>query len=406
MPSLPPSDLIPPDGLLEVLRGWSGRGLLVAVGALPPGGDLFDREWRATETLARARRALLSYLAEARDGQAGLISRLPQHADKWFDLIPATALRHRHIDESPFRGVNWELTRRIYGWPPTAFCGRLRHRVIDDALLAPLAWVLDKLIGLREYESALPPDLYKAIQPAMRAATEVLQHEEVRQVMPGHRPTGESYATLVNEGSPWSTIAEIGRILVSVDDDPLAAAELLLFPDEAISWRLFHLACLGEVLLALDQQGYRVTSQRALGGEATGPAYQATKNERQVDVWFEAAGAWRHYDAESPYRNAAPFDGRPLGADILLRTSDGKKAVLIECKYYMNNPQQIPRDGYIQALAYAAEAHGRLASEVCAIAVGPERLLSWLGHTTTPVGTVYICSHVHLRDLISGFLIG
>lgn len=403
MPSLPPTDLIPPDGLREVLSGWSGRGLLSVIAALPPSGELLDRDWRAADVVSRARRTLLSYLSESRDGNDGLICRLPAGLQNWLDVIPAAALRHRRVDTAPFRGVDWVTTRRLHGWPPSAFSGRVRHRVSDDALLAPAVWVLDRLSGLTEHLATMPPDLYRSIAPRLRAVGELLEHETVRQVMPGQRPNSENFAMLKNEGAPWSTVAEIGRQLSAVEDDPLAMATLVLFPDEAIAWRLFHLACFGEVLLALRQAGYKVVSRRPLSGDSAGPAYEAGAGSRTIDVWFEAAGAWKYYDIPSPYRAAVPCDGKPLGADILLRSRDGTKALVIECKYYLNNPQLIPRNGYMQALAYAAEATGRLATRAGAIAVGPTRLVPWSGSTSTSVGTVYVTSHCHLRSLVAEF---
>jgi len=402
MRELPPSDLIPADGLCEVLKGWSGKGLLSTVTSLP-GPDLSEQRWSPSDVQARAERMLLSTLVEAGPSACGPLCRLPRWFNQWIDAMPATALSHRRVDQSPFRGIDWVTTLRTHGWPPRAFSGRVRHRASDDAILAPAAWVLRRLCMLEGYSAFLPEALRREVNPRMSAVSDVLQHESFEALLSEDRPTGQDLAMLAAEGTPWSTVAEIGRLILEVEDDPLAMATRILYPDESIAWRLFHLACLGEVLIALQAQGFRIVSERPLGGEPQGPSYTAWQGVSRYDVWFEAAGAWRHYGIQSPYRKASSIDGRALGADIMLRCADGTQALTIECKYYLGNPERISRDGYLQALAYAAEAKDTLAQSVVSIAVGPTRHVNRLGRADTFVGPVFIGPHSCLRSLVAAF---
>lgn len=402
MRELPPADLIPAEGLREVLKGWSGKGLLSTVKSLP-GPDLSEQLWSRSDVQARAERVLLSVLVEAGPNGCGPLCRLPRWTNQWIDAMPATALSHRRVDQSPFRGIDWVTTLRAHGWPPRAFSGRVRHRASDDAILAPAAWVLRRLWLLGRYSAFLPETSRMEVNPRMSAVSDVLQHEAFEALLSEDRPTGQDLGMLAAEGTPWSTVAEIGRLILEIEDDPLAMATRILYPDESIAWRLFHLACLGEVLLALQDRGFNIVSERPLGGEPQGPAYTAWQGLSRFDIWFEAAGAWRHYGIQSPYRQATSNDGRALGADIMLRCSDGSQALTIECKYYLSNPERISRDGYLQALAYASEAKEKLAQSVASIAVGPTRLVNRLGRADTVIGPVFIGPHSCLRSLVAAF---
>jgi hypothetical protein len=169
-------------------------------------------------------------------------------------------------------------------------------------------------------------------------------------------------------------------------DDADALADLardVVGPSPELTGRLFHLAVLGEVLHGLRTAGARVVSRHPLGDSSRGPAYRITDHEdREWDLWFEASGAWRHYDVEEHYPKAAhgvPGAGGPLGTDLML-IRPGERALLLECKH-SRNPTIVARGGYLQALAYATEALD-LAEAVTSVVVGPEGVVLEAGYVS------------------------
>lgn len=406
MPELFPADLIPPSGLREVLTGWTGKGLLATVAGMT-GGDLVDRDWSPSDVLARANRVLLSALAQpGEDGFAGPLMRLPPWVDHWLEAMPTTAFAHRRTDTEPFRGVDWVATMVRHGWPPDAYTGRVVNRASDEFILAPAAWILGRVRRLADASTALPDDLQAALAPRIAAIGEVLDQEAMKRLVDRERPSKPELVPLDHEGAPWSTVADIGRRLMAVEDDPFEMARSVIWPDEDLAWRLFHLGCLGEVLCAARKRGFEAISLRPMGADASGPAYRLTKGGAAFDLWFEAAGAWRTYKTVSPYTEAAMSGGSPLGADIMIRDAAGRRVFVIECKYYPGNPDRMRRNGYLQALAYATEAHRYATGAVTALAVGPARYLPRLGQTTTLAGQVFIGGHDHLGPMAADWLDG
>jgi hypothetical protein len=184
---------------------------------------------------------------------------------------------------------------------------------------------------------------------------------------------------------------------------PEALAELALevvAPFDDLSGRLFHLAVLGEVLHALRTCGATIVSRHPLGDASPGPAYLVTDaNDRQWDLWFEAAGAWKYYDVEESYPQAAagvPGAGSALGTDLMLIPQES--ALLLECKHSWK-PAVVARDGYLQALAYATEAF-ELAPQLTSVVVGPQGVVQTSGWADTMVGLVGIIAPDDIPPLI------
>jgi hypothetical protein len=93
---------------------------------------------------------------------------------------------------------------------------------------------------------------------------------------------------------------------------------------------------------------------------------------------------------------------RSNGADLLLLDAQ-RQALIIECKYSAN-PDRVARDGYYQAVAYAAEARSRLVEQVVAVAVGPESVVPEASFATLNVGTVGTVAPSHIGKLVEQFV--
>jgi hypothetical protein len=320
--------------------------------------------------------------------------------------MPTASVTNRQTNIVPFRGVDWVATMVRHGWPPKAYDGRIVNRTSDASILAPAAWILGRIRALADLAHFLPDDLQAKLAPRMASIVEALDQEAMKRLIDQERPTESQLVPLDHEGAPWSTVAEIGRRIIAVEDDPLEMARSVIWPDSDLAWRLFHLACLGEILCAAKSNGFEAVSLRPIGADASGPNYKLTKAGTKFDLWFEAAGAWRFYKVISPYTEAAMSRGSPLGSDIMLRDAAGTRAFVIECKYYPENPDRMRRNGYLQALAYATEAHRYTSGPVTALAVGPARFLPNLGQSSTLAGKVFIGGHHHLGKIAADWLNG
>jgi hypothetical protein len=123
------------------------------------------------------------------------------------------------------------------------------------------------------------------------------------------------------------------------------------------------------------------------------------------DLWFEAAGIWQELRLRSPYAEATSgvsLKERALGADLLL-TRPGGPFLVLECKYSWNS-DFVARNGYYQAVAYAAELASRVNANVTAIAVGPEGVVGRSGFTNLLVGRIGICPPSAIPELLRSFL--
>jgi hypothetical protein len=176
-----------------------------------------------------------------------------------------------------------------------------------------------------------------------------------------------------------------------LDHDPSDLAGELLDPDPELADRLFHVAVLGLVLLELRRAGCLLLPTALPGAANAKPVFVVTTPAGVTwDLWFEAAGAWRHYGLVEPYAAAVAGiegTGGALGADIALIGS--AEAVLFECKFSAN-PTYVGRSGYEQLLAYMAEAHGRIADVYMGVLIGPDELVTRSASTTTAVGDLHV----------------
>lgn len=390
---------IPRDGLAEVLGTWAGRGYLWDVLAVPlPIRD--ERQWSRQDLRRRAHRVLLDRVAPA-------LSRWPARVSAWIDALPAVRTHARVIRSAPFSGVSWVDTRSHYGWPPGAFIGRETERGADTLLVTTLRWTVEYLVNVRNDAARAFPDVDNAVRDQIDAAAALLSLEPVSTaigVMPGH----PEVMALRHEGGAWNAVAEVADEFRTVESSLTDLAWRLILPDEDIRWRLFHLAVLGVVLRTLRDTGCVITSNRPLAGATAAPSYTLKDTKGLAwELWFEAAGLWKYEGEVSPYVEAVqgvPGAGRELGADILL-IQPGKSALVIECKY-SRNPETVARDGYHQAVTYAAEIHSRLKwqGEITSIVVGPDGVVATPSFTQLSVGRVGMVPPSFLPAAVISFL--
>lgn len=374
---------IPEEGLAEALGTWAGRGYLWdAIGA--PGQVRDERQWSQRDLVARAHRVLLQRIA-------ALLAAWPSRLGTWIDALPAAKTHTRTVSPAPFSGVSWPETRRRFGWLPTAFVGREAERNADTLLVTTLRWTLEYLVKVRANAVRLFPDVDMEVRDQLDAAAQLLNVEPVfsaPSVIPG-RP---EILALRHEGKPWNSVAAVADEFRGIESSILELAWRLIMPDDEIRWRLFHLAILGIILVALRQAGCTVRSHRPLGGISTGPNYTITDSRgMNWDLWFEAAGLWDYEGETSPYAEAAkgvPGSGRALGADVLL-VQPGNRALIVECKYSAN-ADVVARDGYIQATTYATELRSRLVGSVVSLVVGPASVVAAPAFTDVHVGRIGI----------------
>ncbi len=82
-----------------------------------------------------------------------------------------------------------------------------------------------------------------------------------------------------------------------------------------------------------------------------------------------------------------------------------RRALILECKYSWDQ-DIVARNGYYQAMAYAAEARSRLAKVVVAAAVGPESVVPASSFTNLGIGRVGTVPPSALTSLVNEFLNG
>lgn len=387
---------IPSAGLREVLSQWIGRGDLFE------GLAFFDEEalssWSAADIEARAHRILLERLKP-------LVALLPTRADKWADLLPAVRLHEAAMSVAPTSGTSWPETRIRFGWPPTEFVGRQAARHADTLLATALRWTFERLAEVRASATAVYPEADAAIRQQIDAACRAASRQPLASV-PAIRPGRHDLMAIRRAGTPWGIVSEIVNELALLDAPPYVLATTLLAPDDGIRWRLFHLGVLGEVLQSARQLGYQVRSCGPVRPGGRRPSFALSDADGgTVDLWFEASGIWQAMGLRSPYAEAASgiaLRERMLGADLLLRRPDGA-FLIVECKY-SSNPDFVARNGYYQAVTYAAELASRTYERVTAIAVGPEGVVGRAGFTDLKVGRIGICPPSAIHEVMRVFL--
>lgn len=388
---------IPESGLHEVLAAWSGQGQLVeALAAIE--SDLTERRWTAADITRRANRVLFERLKP-------ILLRWPLERASWLEALPAESTRLRKEDRIPFPGVSWSETVRIFGWPPKTFIGQQRLREADSLLITVLRWTFERLLTVAQDADATAARVTASVTRQLEITKDLLLSDALSSAE-GFRPTQAEISALYREGRPWNLVAPVADELRTIEESLGALAARLLIPDEDLRWRIFHLAVLGEVLVALRNHDARVVSRRPLAAGIRGPAYEIVDARARVwDLWFEAAGAWRYYDIASPYAQAAggvSGAGSAIGSDIMLiRPSEA--ALILECKYSWD-PSVVARAGYEQALAYAAEAKDRLATRVTSLAIGPETIVERPGTVGMHFGLAGIAPPSYIPELVGHFM--
>jgi hypothetical protein len=184
-------------------------------------------------------------------------------------------------------------------------------------------------------------------------------------------------------GRPWNSLTPITELLLELGSDPLRYAEEVVYPDEELRWRLFHLAVYGEMVSAFVLAGWHVLSTGPLLGSARAPTHVAHRDASLVDLWFEASGAWRHYANGLPLgywlATAAARTGRgALTPDCLAVRREGEdvvSAIALETKYSLTDPSYVIRDGYLQSLGYAVELGRALQCPTRVITVAPTSMV-------------------------------
>jgi hypothetical protein len=370
---------------------WSGSGQLFD--ALAACHDpVAQRRWDKTDITARAERILFAHLEP-------LLARWPANPRGWLDAIPPMNERSRVVVDRPLSGTDWRSTMRL-GWPPPGFISRPPSRRNDDLLVDVLVWTLRQMVSVRK-NAASPTSIWqRSVRDRCDVGLGMLVNHAFLGVE-GGRPGRADLRGVRSVGAPWSDLAEVASRLVALEADLELLALELVAPDPSLAWRLFHLAVLGEVLHSLRTSGAQVASLRPLGASKSGPAFSVTDCDgEEWDLWFEAAGAWSYYEREEPYKNAAAGvagAGSALGCDLMLAQLD-RRALLIECKY-SSEGSVVARGGYLQALAYAAEA-SEMSGAVTSVVVGPEGVVESPGWTDALPGLIGIISPAQLPELL------
>lgn len=375
---------IPQDGLAEVLRGWSGRGQLYeALSIIPDHED--ELQWERRDIEGRAHRVMLSRLEP-------LLVGWPTSTADWLHALPAESRRQRSIRDTPVSGTDWVETR-MRGWPPEQFVVNERSRVADQLMATTLRWTLDRVDEIRRDALRVDRSTEEIAQRQIEAALKLRSQSPINGAE-AVRPARPDIRALARSGSPWTRLAPVAEMLMlAQSEDLLTFARQHLMPDEEIRWRLFHLGVLGMVLRSLRERGAEITSLRPLSGSASpGPAYSVKMDNRQWDLWFEAAAIWEHYGKKSPYsaltRPALGHKATPLGADILL-IAPGEDAYAFECKY--GKPGYIAHAGYLQAVTYGYELRTHHAQRVTSCVIGPDPKVirdKWITEGDVTIGVI------------------
>lgn len=385
---------VPVAGLEEVLASFSGAGgLYKAVAELAEGGH----EWSPEAVRTRGNRVLLSELEP-------LLAKWPVRTTDWIDALPAQSNRRREVSSAPYGRVNW-VRSRATGWPPGSFHTVVRERLPDSILTDAFVWTVGTIVEISDDARRAFAEIDKPFRVqlgAARAAWAQLDQDGLEVDPPG-RP---ELAALRAAGRPWNALANVAETVLARTANLVELARTTLLPDPELRGVLFHLGCIGEVLITLRERGWNTKSIRPIG-IGSGPAFRGSNGDRVVDVWYEVGAAFRYYGSASPYTLATAELGegsRPIGADIGLFDGHGS-ALLFECKCSLNR-QYVLRNGYEQALAYLAECRTALAENSAAVVVGPDEVVQTIGATTTAVGRISVLPASAIGRRVSDWLAG
>lgn len=382
---------LPWQGVVELLRGWSGRGQLYA--ALAASSGQGDDQWSASDVEMRARRILFAEVEP-------ILSKWPLRTSDWTNALPAETVHYRAVEPSPVGRVDWVATR-LHGWPPEQFVVRHRQRQSDQLLTTIMKWCLTRLLDVQRDAVRLLPGIDSRVARQVAAGVALLDRSPVREA-PAISPTKRDLAAARASGRPWGSLADVAERLLSEDRDLEGLARKMVLPDDDLRWRLFHLGCLGTMIVALKRAGHQVDWLRPLNGVSRGPQFAVKDSRgRTWHLWFESAAMWSWYGATSPYtavRRSLPGAARPLGADIAL-VLPGDFALVVECKY-STDVSYVGRNGYEQALAYLSEALSGLVPAAAAAVVGAEDVVARTSTASTIAGKLTVTSPAGLGELV------
>ena len=392
---------VPLDGVTYVLSGWSGQGSLYQAFSVLDDPDGIERAWDEKTLRSRAGRILIEHIRAD-------LAKWPQTVDEWLPHLPVASRSRTLVSQTPHGRVDWRETSRRFGWPSRAYVTRLREREIADVTVSTLAWTvkaIDRIVDQAKSAGALAQEV-PGLDLPIAAAREALAYTQVPDELP--RPNRHDLESLRTSGTPWSNVQPVAAKLVRAETDLAWFALQLLAPDPDFRWRLYHLAVLGHVLMALRAEGATIRWQTPMGSGAAGPNFVARMVDgTTVDVWFEASGSRAHYkQGPSPYRQvmrSVVGSESSIGADVGLFIPSRGHALLLECKFSNYGPY-IARNGYHQAAGYAlneSDAWKRTWSYV----VGPQERVSAASHVDAGHSIALgVTSVTWVPELVAAFL--
>lgn len=283
---------------------------------------------------------------------------------------------------------------------------------IADVTVTTLAWTVERLdeIIREARRGRMLPEVEPTLDEPLLAAREALALTETPETLP--RPDRHDLDALLTSGRPWSYVEAVTSKIVRSETDLMWFAEQMLSPDADLRWRLFHLAALGHLLAALREHQARISWRAPMGAGSPGPHFVARLTDgTNVEVWFETAGANKHYGGASAAlysKTVKPVHGaeRGIGADLGLYIPSRRHALLFEVKFSWYGPY-ISRNGFHQAAAYVLDA-GDYWERVWSYILGPEERVSGTSRVAVPQRHVEAAlgatSIAGLNGLISDFL--
>ncbi|RDV46347.1 hypothetical protein DOE76_04210 [Leifsonia sp. ku-ls] len=397
---------VPLDGVVYVLSGWSGQGSLYQALSVLEEPDATERAWDEKTIRSRAGRILIEHIRAD-------LERWPQSVEEWLPHLPIASHSRSLVSRIPHGRVDWRETSRRFGWPPSAYVARLREREIADVTVSTLAWTvnaIDRIVVQAKRRGALEQSV-PALDLPLSAARDALAYTRVPDDLP--RPVRHDLESLRTSGKPWSDVQPVTEKIVRSETDLAWFALQLLAPDPEFRWRLYHLAVLGHVLMALRAEGATIRWQTPMGSGASGPNFVARMLDgTAVDVWFEASGSRKHYkQGESTYRRVMRSvlgSESSIGADLGLFIPSRGHALLLECKFSSYGPY-IARNGYHQAAGYALNEHDRW-ERIWSYVIGPREKIAAPSHVDAAGGVGDVALGVTavpwVPQLVASFIAG
>lgn len=388
----------PQVGVAEILRGWSGEGSIFEDVAFVSGPEALD--WSPSDIRRRARRVLLGILDP-------ITEEWPSSRAAWEEYLPSSTMSERQKLRVPTGAVDWRETRRL-NWPPRAYAGRARRRVMDEVAVGTLAWLA------AEVEAVVADVEGLSATSAERVAQRVTVVNEALAPWPDvapARPDRLDLLSLRSAGYPWTSVAASADLVAKADFDPEFIAFELIAPDPEIGWRLFHLATFGMVIRALREHRFYLSWRRPLSGSRAGAQIEAiAPSGTSYDLWFEAGAARGNYGfGKSAYQDSVASIvgvGGSIGADVML-IEVGKRALLLECKW-SSNVSYVGRYGFHQSASYALDAVAGMADDVWSFVVGAREIVPATNVSTTyhqQMGVILgSTSPERVADVVSAFL--